>query len=58
MQPDPSKADKTLCGKRNTCRNSKMRKYAFASLWNCSNRFRGKKLRTLYFEVLMVLFCK
>lgn len=44
--------------KGNTCRKSKKRKYAFASLWNCSNRFIGKKLKALYFEVLMLLFCE
>lgn len=50
-----------FCGKGhkgNTCRISKIRKYALASLWNCSNRFMGKKVKTLYFEVLMVLSCE
>ena len=47
--------EKTLKG--NTCRKSKKRKYAFASLWNCSNRFIGKKFKALYFEVLTLLSC-
>ena len=43
--------------KGNTCRRSKKRKYAFASLWNCSNRFIGKKVKALYFAVLTLLSC-
>lgn len=40
-----------------TWRQRRKRKYALASLWNCSNRLSGRKVNTLYLEVLMALSC-
>ena len=29
------------------------KKYKLATLWNCSNKLQGKKVRRVYFDVLM-----
>ena len=39
-----------------SCRMSRMRKYALASRWNCSNKFLGKNVRMLYLDVETALF--
>ena len=34
-----------------SCKIRRKRKYAFATLWNCSNKLIGKKVRILYLDV-------
>ena len=41
-----------------TCKIRRKRKYAFATLWNCSNKLIGKKVRMLYLDVWIRLSWK
>ena len=41
-----------------TCKQSKNKKYALAKRWNCSNKFLGKKVMKLYFDVKTSFFFK